>query len=287
VSTLHTRCPRCATVFRAGEDQLAAAGGRVRCGSCDEIFDAHAHAFVPGPPDSPPPGLLNADYIDELLRETPADSPLTQSELQLPQPQPQPQQPIAPVALPPLAALPVEIGAHLPRSWTRRRIAGLTGVAALLLALLALSAWLNRDRITQDPQWRTPLEQLCSRLGCTLPPYSDPARITSTELLVRPDPARMGVLLVDTVLHNGAPFAQRYPGLELSFTDIRGKAVARRLFKPHEYLGAHPQPGALLAPREPVRVHLELKDPGEHATNYELRLRELEQDQGADTDGEP
>ena len=28
----------------------------------------------------------------------------------------------------------------------------------------------------------------------------------------------------------------------------------------------------LMPPREPVRVHLELKDPGEHATNYELRL---------------
>ncbi|MCY3821561.1 MAG: zinc-ribbon domain-containing protein [Gammaproteobacteria bacterium] len=33
-------CPRCHTRFRAREDQLAAAGGRVRCGVCLALFDS-------------------------------------------------------------------------------------------------------------------------------------------------------------------------------------------------------------------------------------------------------
>jgi hypothetical protein len=260
----------------------------VRCGACNTVFDARAHALIPDPPETPPPGMLNADYIGELLREAPPQATATLPPAPTP-PAPTPPAPTPPAIppTPPLVALPVEIGAHLPRPWTARRIGWLLCVTASLLVLAALSAWLSRDRIVQDPQWRTPLEQVCSRLGCALPPYRDSARISSTDLLVRPDPARPGVLLVDTVLLNGAPFAQRYPGLELSFTDIRGKAVARRVFGPHEYLGAHPQPGALLAPREPVRVHLELKDPGEHATNYELRLLELESDEAPRPDGMP
>ena len=38
-----TRCPACATQFKVASDQLRASEGWVRCGQCDEIFDAVAH----------------------------------------------------------------------------------------------------------------------------------------------------------------------------------------------------------------------------------------------------
>ena len=37
---LIVECPRCHTRFRAREDQLAVAGGQVRCGVCLALFDA-------------------------------------------------------------------------------------------------------------------------------------------------------------------------------------------------------------------------------------------------------
>jgi predicted Zn finger-like uncharacterized protein len=38
-----TRCPECRTLFRATGAQLALAGGRVRCGRCQHVFNALAH----------------------------------------------------------------------------------------------------------------------------------------------------------------------------------------------------------------------------------------------------
>ncbi|MEJ2435946.1 MAG: DUF3426 domain-containing protein, partial [Pseudolabrys sp.] len=37
---MFTRCPECKTIFRVTDEQLEAAGGRVRCGHCAAIFNA-------------------------------------------------------------------------------------------------------------------------------------------------------------------------------------------------------------------------------------------------------
>lgn len=42
--TLITRCPECATAFRASAEQLSRRNGLVRCGRCSHVFDARAHA---------------------------------------------------------------------------------------------------------------------------------------------------------------------------------------------------------------------------------------------------
>lgn len=57
---LTVECPRCHTRFRAREDQLAAAGGQVRCGICLALFDA-SHATPAGPAESTPPDVDEAD----------------------------------------------------------------------------------------------------------------------------------------------------------------------------------------------------------------------------------
>ena len=40
---LITRCPACSTMFKVVPDQLRVSDGWVRCGQCDEVFDANAH----------------------------------------------------------------------------------------------------------------------------------------------------------------------------------------------------------------------------------------------------
>jgi predicted Zn finger-like uncharacterized protein len=47
-----TRCPHCQTTFRIRLEQLAAAKGAVRCGSCLQVFKAANH-FVSGEPKTP------------------------------------------------------------------------------------------------------------------------------------------------------------------------------------------------------------------------------------------
>jgi predicted Zn finger-like uncharacterized protein len=45
--SLITRCPACATHFKVVSDQLRVSQGWVRCGQCDEVFDANAHLKTP------------------------------------------------------------------------------------------------------------------------------------------------------------------------------------------------------------------------------------------------
>ena len=58
-----TRCPQCATAFRATQEVLNIAGGTVRCGSCLRVFDAKEHALTP----------INTPEAD--VTATQADSP--------------------------------------------------------------------------------------------------------------------------------------------------------------------------------------------------------------------
>jgi predicted Zn finger-like uncharacterized protein len=44
---LITRCPACATMFKVVPDQLRVSEGWVRCGHCNEVFDASAHLQEP------------------------------------------------------------------------------------------------------------------------------------------------------------------------------------------------------------------------------------------------
>lgn len=41
--SLITRCPACTTMFKVVPDQLRVSDGWVRCGQCDEVFDANVH----------------------------------------------------------------------------------------------------------------------------------------------------------------------------------------------------------------------------------------------------
>ena len=61
--SLATRCTACGTVFRVVQDQLKVSEGWVRCGRCDQVFNAIEGLFdlerdAPpdwNPPPSPPP----------------------------------------------------------------------------------------------------------------------------------------------------------------------------------------------------------------------------------------
>jgi len=67
-----TQCPHCKASFKVAEEQLSVANGRVRCGSCMNIFDAIAYS------------ISEADVVDVAEPSTPrphsSDSPLVDLE---------------------------------------------------------------------------------------------------------------------------------------------------------------------------------------------------------------
>ncbi len=270
------RCPACGTTFRVSDEQLGAAAGRVRCGACAQVFNALTHLPADSAPETQtsPDADISQDYIDEMLFEREAaaadDNPPADSFASAPIAS----APTDSLTHPPIAAQPIE----MEREPVERRWRRLVWTLACLLALLGIAgqyAWYNRDALALDPRLRPLYALACARIGCVLPSLRDFAQIHSEALHIRPAPGRPGLLLVDALLSNHAPFTQDFPGLEIVFSDMRGQVLASRLFLPQEYL----EPQVLQLPgmpsREPVSAHFEIVDPGEDATNYQLYLRDI------------
>lgn len=141
----------------------------------------------------------------------------------------------------------------------------------LLMLLLALQVgYYSRDDLARDPTLRPWLIKLCQLTGCTL---SQPYDISLIDIIgrdVRSHPTARKALIASTTLINNASFVQPYPLLTLVFSDITGTELARRRFTPREYLSSDIDIAAGMAPDTPVRIELELVDPGKAAVNYEF-----------------
>jgi len=85
------------------------------------------------------------------------------------------------------------------------------------------------------------------------------------------DPARPGRVLLTATIRNHAPFAQAWPLLELTLTNVRDEAVIRRAFTATEYL-APATPGAGIGPGAEATVRMRLEAQDLQPAGYRLYL---------------
>ncbi|MDW8468218.1 MAG: DUF3426 domain-containing protein [Burkholderiales bacterium] len=239
--TLATRCPECGTAFRVRPAQLAACGGKVRCGRCRAVFDGVAGLLDEPASAQPQPPEATGQLA---LFEPPEPGPARpQPHVAQPQATSEPPQTLAsaPASAEPAAAF------LAPRAPTApRRLAwGIAAAVALLALALQATIHYRTEIAVLAPKARSALSALCERLGCELrlPERPELMAIESSDL--RADAQRDGAIVLDAVLRNRAPFVQAYPALELTLTDERDQPVVRRVLLPADYLGA--DAGARLA----------------------------------------
>lgn len=219
-----TRCPQCATAFRVAMAQLEVRQGQVRCGRCNAVFDARKTLTVePDPASAPAAGPL--------LPETGAAA-----EPAMPAAAPAPHAPETPDAPPPGAAGPVELDFG-PK---KRRTNWLwwPASAAALFAFAAQAAFYFRGEIALVyPEVKPLFNQLCSDLGCEVPLPKRPELMSIESSDLQADTANPGVMVLTATLRNRAAFAQAHPALELTLTDDKDQALARRVLAASDYLG--------------------------------------------------
>ena len=148
--------------------------------------------------------------------------------------------------------------------------------ALIILALLVLPAqvlWFQYDLWIKDAQVRPIYQTLCDVWGCTLPPMKDVGQIVSRKSVSRPHPEDRDIRIVDVLMVNNASFAQPYPLIELTFTNVRGLLVAGRRYKPSEYLHGELANTNLMQPRTPIHISLQLADPGDNAQGFRVVFR--------------
>lgn len=153
------------------------------------------------------------------------------------------------------------------RAW--RQPVVLAGLLVLLGVQIVLA---DRERLAADAQWRPLISGLCGILRCSVAPWREPEAFVLLAREVRPHPQRAGVLRASATFRNDARWPQPWPDLALTLSDLDGRAVAARVFAPHEYLGAAPA-SPLLAAGQSVDIALDIHEPAAGTVSYAWDLR--------------
>ncbi|PKO56140.1 MAG: hypothetical protein CVU28_04030 [Betaproteobacteria bacterium HGW-Betaproteobacteria-21] len=93
-------------------------------------------------------------------------------------------------------------------------------------------------------------------LECDIPLPRKPELVSIEASDLHPDPQRKNLLVLVATLKNRAPFAQDYPHLELTLTDVRDQPVLRKVFTPAEYLAQETEVRAGFAANGDMAVNL-------------------------------
>lgn len=257
---LFTRCPACRTVFRVTTRELQASSGRVRCGNCQEVFDAFASlsaqepaAEQVAPARDAPAGMAARPAV------SPPSAPARVSERPAPAPRPDP------------AASLYEWEFRAP---PQRRHSALWASAALLLACAAIvqAAIAFRDELLDAvPATLMAYERACEWIGCELPlpRLAERLHVESSDLRVVNNALPNQIELI-VLLRNRARLAVEYPAFELALTDGSSRVLGRRVFLPQEYLPADAAIGAGLPANAEVPIRLYLDTGSILASGYRV-----------------
>ena len=261
---MYTQCPECQTIFKLEGEDLAAALGSVRCGHCAVVFDALRTLATQLPPEP----------IDALPAH---DSQGAPPRLHLPVFRPNPAQaslfadPVERKRAAERSSLPAFAAARR-RARTPRNWPWWVGSALLLLGLVAEIGWANQTRWLNEARVRNWLDPVCAQLDCHLPLRRDAARLALLSRDIRPHPSVPGALIISATLRNDARFAQPYPTVDITLSDLDEKRIAMRRFQPREYLSDSRAIGAGLAAGASTALVFEVADPGKDAVAFEFKF---------------
>lgn len=168
-----------------------------------------------------------------------------------------------------LRAEPIALDERSKPRWGKRLFWTLV-LIALIAGAIAQVTWFQFDKLSRIPALRPFYEMGCRWAGCKLPALIDVSQIESQQLLVRSKADQPNVLVVDAIIVNQATFAQPFPAIALTFSNLNNDVVAQRLFQPDEYLAGDAKGMKAMPPNTPVEISLSIKDPGRDAVNYNI-----------------
>lgn len=262
--SLITRCPACRTMFKVVPDQLRISEGWVRCGQCDEIFDASVNMQDPLAVEALPSESVD---IELEMTATPAEDALA-SDVSAVRSRPVGVEPFpveqgtgaSPVSEltshreGPETAVLTDVWDSMPlpdpteatepaapsfmrktrartktRGSPRRRMA-LGGFAiGLCLTLLVQLLAHERDRIVAAaPGFKPVVEAVCVLMQCSVAPWRqiESVLIESSSF----NKLRADVYRLSLTLKNAAERDVALPALEMSVTDSQDQVLIRRVF---------------------------------------------------------
>jgi predicted Zn finger-like uncharacterized protein len=265
---MFAQCPECLTIYKIRADALVQGRGKARCGTCGAEFDLLATLADD----------LPAEPFNTLKRRAPA---VGLPSLTVPAARPQSEQRELFVQFDPtLRAQREEApsfvrGARAARGGGRRAPLSwgwIGGTLAMSLLLAAQLAFVYREPLLARPRIHAWVEAACTRLHCRVPAITDRARIRLLAHNVEPHPSAPHALMISATLINDAPFAQTFPVVQITLSDVNEHRIAMRRFQPEEYLGDLRSLDRGMASEAAVTLSFEVEDPGRDAVAYEFQF---------------
>jgi predicted Zn finger-like uncharacterized protein len=261
---MYTQCPECLTIYKIGAATLTESHGSVRCGHCNAVFDALRTLTEQSPDEQVQQLPQHAGGASPPQLTVPALRPTLGQQTSLFDPDERPTRARR-------GSTPAFARARRARPATRNWPWTL-GAAALLLSLGAQIGYAERAPLLADARLRPLLDRVCETFGCRLPLRHEPARLELLSRDIRPHPSVRNALIISATLRNSADFAQAFPAVEISLSDLDENRIAMRRFLPQEYLGdAHSISGGL-APGATAALVFEVADPGKNAVAFEFKF---------------
>lgn len=265
-----TQCPTCLTRFKVSDEQLEAHQGLVRCGRCQAVFNATEslqddkptpQMALPIEPEAALPDETSAPHAASDPEHEPSLAEEARYEWHDPELPAADEVPAVSLAqairveeIPPSLAT---------QSGTRPQWPWMVGSAFMILMLLAQAAYFFRVEIAaKQPGLKPALLAYCRLLGCSVPLPQKVELMSIESSFLEADPVQSGVITLNALLRNHAPYPQAYPMMELTLTDAEDKPLARRIFRPGEYLkpDAHEESGLMSNRELGIKLNLDTAD---------------------------
>ncbi|MEO8011855.1 MAG: DUF3426 domain-containing protein, partial [Dokdonella sp.] len=253
-------------VFKISGAELAAARGNVCCSHCNALFDALATLSDQLPEE--PIGQLDVharqSSAPQLGSPVFRPKPIVQGSLFF---NPDDRQRIGTQPSGPPQFTRLAAQRHGPRNapW-------ILGSMLLALVLAGQIAWTERASWIDDARVRPWLDSACAMLGCHVPLRRDDALLQLASRDIRPHPSEPGALIISATVHNAADFAQPFPAVSVTLSDLDEKRIAMRRFRPAEYAADSEIRDAGLAAGASASIVFEVADPGRNAVAFEFRF---------------
>ncbi len=146
------------------------------------------------------------------------------------------------------------------------------GGLLFIIALLQSIYFLRSEIAANYPQFKPYLEQACATLNCKIPLPQRLDLLTIDDSDMQESQTYQLVIQFTSLLINNAHYAQAYPNIELTLTDIEDKPVLRKLMRPKEYLIAKSEMNKGMAAREEVRINLAINIQNISVAGYRVLL---------------
>jgi len=238
-------CPFCFSTLQVTPEQLALKSGVIRCGHCNEVFNANENKLT-----------LSADQAFPTKTTEKINPPEPPTPEQLPEED-----------APPTIAIWESTKTTTPYKLPYGFLSFL-----LLLFFIAQFIFIESELLTQNTQLQPIFKKLNNSFNLSIPSYKNLDEIHIIQRQLGPHPKLNDLLYLQITIKNSALAEQPFPAIKVILTSSLGEPIAQGVFTKYDYLASN-ETNDYFAPQALRQINLPFKKPENKASGFEISFQ--------------